>query len=219
MGPGKPVRAIIFANGVLNDSAPAAVVRPDDLVIAADGGANQMNQWGLTPHILIGDLDSIDPALLATYRRAGIPIEKYPRHKDFTDLELALDHAVGRGCKQIIVFGALGARLDMSLANIMLLAAPKYHDVDIRLIRGNQKAVLVNAGTCHRVVGAAGDTVSLIALGQDALGITLDGMQYPLVGESLKVGSTRGISNRLTGSKGEVRLEKGRILCIHTRRG
>ncbi|MCS7062409.1 MAG: thiamine diphosphokinase, partial [Anaerolineae bacterium] len=143
-------RAIIFANGELPE--PAAVrglIQPDDLLIAADGGARHCRALGLTPHLVIGDFDSLDAAELGALEQAGATLRQHPRDKDETDLELALLEAAARGASYLVVLGAFGGRLDMTLANIQLLLHPKLAGVRVEL-RHRQPAAAGRRCVRHR---------------------------------------------------------------------
>jgi len=208
------LRAVIFANGILN--APRqilAALQAGDTVIAADGGARHCRALGVTPAVVIGDFDSLTADELAQLEREGAQVVRYPERKDFTDLELALQHAVAGGADEILVFGALGARWDQTLANLLLPAAPGMEKVCIRLLDGPQEIALLRAGETHTLTGQAGDTVSLVPLGGHAHGITTDGLEYSLSDGTLYFGATRGISNVLLGEQATVRLEDGLLLC------
>ncbi len=63
-------------------------------MIAADDGASTALAFGFTPHLVIGDLDSIAEGTLDELRRRGVPIETYPRDKDATDGQLAIERAL-----------------------------------------------------------------------------------------------------------------------------
>jgi thiamine pyrophosphokinase len=209
------MRAVIFANGYLNQpSRVRSLLNPDDLLIAADGGAAQMQALNLLPKAAIGDFDSLDPASLKALEIAGVEILVFPSKKDLTDLELALQYAQSQGIKDILILGALGNRWDQTLANLLLPAASAYEDLYIRLLDGNQELTLIQAGQTLRLEGQAGDTLSLIPLAGDATGITTQGLKYPLNGEPLSFGNTRGVSNVLLGDSASITLEKGMLLCV-----
>ena len=209
------MRAVIFANGNLEYPLEAqAAIQPGDLVIAADGGAHHCQTIGISPAIVVGDLDSLNAGILEHLQASGTDIFRYPARKDYTDLELALQLAVERGVDVILVFGALGARWDQTLANLLLPASAAFRGVQIRLEDGPQEIILALSNQINRLDGKPGDTVSLIPLGGDTEGITTQGLEYPLEDETLFFGSTRGISNVLLDENATVFIKKGLLLCI-----
>ncbi len=203
------MRAIIFANGVLaNPTAEAARLRPDDWIIAADGGTHHALAAGVVPQLLIGDLDSVTPMERARLETAGSQISVFPARKDETDLELALRFAVKRA-DEVLVLGALGGRWDQTLANVFLLAACR--TCPVRLVDDRQTLLLAPA----RLDGRPGDTVSLIPLAGDAHGVTTRGLEYPLSDSTLRFGPSLGISNVMTGTEAEVSVREGLVLIVH----
>ena len=209
------MRAIIFANGVLRHPQGAQrLLQPDDLIIAADGGAHHCLALGVQPALLVGDFDSLAPQELARLQAAGTEVVRYPVRKDATDLELAVEEARGRGATEVLILGGVGSRWDQSLANLLLAAAEGLAEVPIRLVDGLQEARLLRGGQSLQLRGRPGDTVSLIPLAGEARGITTQGLEYPLEGGSLPLGSTRGVSNTLLGERGMVHLEEGLLMCI-----
>ncbi len=209
------MRAVVFANGELNDAEQTAKwLTENDLVIAADGGSRHCLALGVIPDILIGDFDSLEPGQLADFEIQGSQIFQHPARKDFTDLELALRYACEQGVEEILVFGALGARWDQTLANLLLPAHPDLACAAISLIDGRQEIRLVRPGEPLFVHGQPGDTVSLIPLNEDAVGVSTWGLEYPLINEILAFGATRGVSNVLVNETAEISLLQGRLLCI-----
>ena len=54
-------RACIFCNGQFGNPEKVKQLAKDcDLLIAADGGAKYFVDIRLTPHVIIGDMDSVD---------------------------------------------------------------------------------------------------------------------------------------------------------------
>jgi thiamine pyrophosphokinase len=209
------LRAVIFANGDLGDPEIARrAIQPGDLLIAADGGGKHCLALGLVPNLLIGDLDSLAPEIIARFEEDGVEILKYPARKDHTDLELALLIAQERGAKDILILAALGQRWDQTLANILLPAERIFASLRIRLLDGNQEIRLLRAGEQLTLSGKPGDTLSLIPLMGDACGITTQGLEYPLVDENLLFGATRGISNVLLGSDASISLRSGLLVVV-----
>jgi thiamine pyrophosphokinase len=205
------LRAIIFANGGYPNPA---VLLPGDVIIAADGGARHCLALGLTPHLVVGDFDSLDEEQLDQLRVAGSKLIQYPTRKDYTDLELALQHARQLGAREVVVFAALGGRWDQTLANILLPASHEFASMPIHLVDGQQEIQLIHPGQPVVLRGLPGDTLSLIPLNDDAHGVKTSNLEYALHGETLHFGSTRGVSNRLAAETATVSLEAGVLCCI-----
>jgi len=138
----------------------------------------------------------------------------YPTRKDETDLELALKYAVERGAREILVFAALGGRLDQLIANVLLLTLPELNGVEVRIIDGEQMAFLVRQQADVR--GQPGDVVSLIPIGGDAIGVTTTGLEWGLEDDVLWFGPARGVSNRLTSDRATIEIRQGLLLCVLT---
>jgi thiamine pyrophosphokinase len=211
--------ALVFANGDLNpgplvDRALAAADEAS-LWVAADGGALHAEALGAPIQTVIGDMDSLTEADLIRLEARGATLRRFSPAKDETDLELALLYVIERGADSVRVIGALGGRLDQTLANVLLLTRPELAGRDIRLVAGRQAAWLLTPGA-HPIEGRPGDTLSLVPLGGDAGGVATDGLQYPLHEETLAFGPARGVSNVFVGAQATVRLESGLLLAIHT---
>jgi thiamine pyrophosphokinase len=210
--------ALVFANGDLNDgpAVQAALAQPGPrLVIAADGGLRLVEQLSLSPDLVIGDMDSVDPVKLAEEVPHGTEIKAFPTHKDETDLELALTEAARRGCDTIRVIGFLGDRLDQTLGNVYLLALPVLDHCDVRLVSHAQTTWLARPGETV-ISGQPGDTLSLLPIAGDAIGIVTEGLEYPLRHETLAFGPARGMSNVLLGTEARFTFEHGLLLVVHT---
>lgn len=211
-------RAFIFANGEHADlRVVREQIRPGDRLIAADNGLQYLRLLGLRPDLLIGDLDSVSPEEKAALQLDAASIEQHPPQKNETDLELAVLAALRQGARFIRIVAALGGRLDMTLANIFLLALPELAGVDIRLDDGLEEVFLICPGAPGEIHGQVGEIVSLLPLSGPADGIRTSGLEYPLRGETLYPERTRGISNRLAAEAARVTLEAGQLICIHTR--
>ncbi len=211
------MRVILFVNGEF-DTEDAEVaseqIRPDDLVITVDGGTRHAWASGVTPHVVIGDLDSLSSEEVARLRAAHTRVISFSPDKDETDLELALRYSVEQGATEIVVWGALGGRLDQTMANVLLLTLPELGGVDVRIVAraGKETAFLVREAAT--ITGQPGDTVSLIPLGGNAVGVTTDGLKWELHHEDLHFGPARGVSNVLKQASARVRLQRGMLLCV-----
>jgi thiamine pyrophosphokinase len=210
--PARAATALVVAGG---DPVPRALGRelpPAGLVVAADSGLAHARALGLHVDVVIGDFDSVDPVVLDAARREGARIEEHPAEKDATDLELAIDAAAARGARSITVIGVGGGRTDHLLANVALLAAPRFASLTIDAWVGRDHVSVVRDTV--RVTGRIGVLVTLLAVHGPARGVTTDGLRYPLHDEDLLPGSTRGVSNELIGTEGRVTVREGTLLVI-----
>ena len=215
--PTPPFHAAVVPNGPARLAGAAlASVRAADLVIAADGGARRLLDLEIVPHYLVGDLDSVAQQTLARLTSAGCQVQRYPAAKDATDTELAIELALDRGATHIDLVGATGgARLDHSVANVLLLAADWPTGVRLRLVEATATALVVRAGQSVDVPGTVGDIVALLPLAGPARGITTCGLRYALAGEDLAFGRARGVGNVMTVPVASISLAAGLLLVIH----
>lgn len=202
------------------------LVRPGDILIAADAGVEVAFRLGLRPDLVVGDFDSLDPALLER-ARAIAPVRSYPARKDKTDTHLALECASEYEPEEIIVAGAFGDRFDHSLG-LTLLAAGLPPRPQVRLRGARQEAVFLHgpgatgAGVTRVVPvglvlrGRPGDTVSLLPLSPAVTGVSTAGLGYPLEGATLRWGETLGVSNEMLGTEAAVSVGgSGTLLVAH----
>jgi len=210
------MRAVIFINGTIDDYATfASWIAADDYLVAADGGARHCLALGLRLDAVVGDFDSLEPVLVEQLAAAGVLIERHPVAKAQTDLELAIEFALHQGATEILLMGAVGDRLDQTLANLLILAQREWL-ATLTLVERNQLAQLVRPGQTLILQAQVGDTVSILPVSDTVTGITYTGMRYPLINATLHLGSTRGISNEVAATPATVTITTGRLLVIQT---
>jgi thiamine pyrophosphokinase len=214
------LRIIIFANGALNDEGQIEeIIRPDDVILAADGGVLHCLRLNLVPEEVVGDFDSLEKEDIAKLEAQGVALYRHPRRKDETDLKLALDRAMEREPDSILIFGGLGERWDMSLSNLLLLTQSDFSAPRVQFIHEGQTLSLLQAGQTLNLEGERGDTISLIPLCGDASGITTRGLEYPLDDGTLHFGSSRGVSNVIQAESARIELKEGLLLVVQIQKG
>jgi thiamine pyrophosphokinase len=201
---------VVFAAG---SGQPTTVTVPAGaVVVAADGGAEVALALGIAVDVAVGDFDSITSESLAILERSGARVERHPREKDATDLALALDAALEFGPRRILLVGGAGGRLDHLLGELLLLGAEAYAGVELDALLG---AAAVHVVRGERVLaGTPGELLSLHALHGPAVGVVTEGLLYPLRGETLSAGSSRGISNVFAAEEARISLERGVLLAV-----
>ncbi len=205
-------RILIFANGDLPDLEKArSLLREDDFIIAADGGTRHVLALGKIPNVIVGDLDSLPADFNVS--KFDDEVVLYPKDKNETDLELAIQHALSLHPEQITIVAALGGRLDQTLANISLAAVR--HSSFVVLDDGIEEVFFCRKKA--QVNGASGDIVSLIPWQGTVTGIVTTGLKWPLYNETLYPQKTRGISNEMTGETATFQIKSGLLLIVHRR--
>lgn len=187
-----------------------------DLIIAADKGLEAFEAADVEPDLLLGDMDSVDPAVLARFSGRA-EMERLPREKDDTDGGHAVAVALARGAKEMTILGALGGRMDHALANLMLLkrahlggAFARILDERVSIVRIDQEIILS---------GAKGDTISLIPIGE-ARGVTLEGFYYHSKEELFfDFIHPLGISNVVTEDRARITVREGDLFLFHHKHG
>jgi thiamine pyrophosphokinase len=209
---------VIVANAPECDLEPyQALIAQAELLIAADGGAEALLACGMVPQLVIGDLDSVAQTSQVFLEARGVAMQRHPRDKDETDLELALLYAATQHATEIDVLGALGGRWDHTFANVALLALPALLGRKVRLIDHEQVLTLVRDRI--ELTGFIGDTISLLPLTAAVHGVTTHGLQYGLEGATLLFEHARGVSNVLIDTAACVTIEQGLLLVIHSHAG
>jgi thiamine pyrophosphokinase len=201
---------VVFAAGP--DPAGAVSIPPGSAIVVADGGAGHALRLGLSIDVAVGDFDSLSASDLEAVDRAHTRVVRHERTKDATDLELALDLALEQGPRRILVFGSGSGRADHAFGQLQLLAADAYRSVEIDAHLGPATIHVVRSE--RSLSGRPGELISLFALHGPALGVVTQGLVYPLRGETLAPGSSRGVSNVFAEPEARITAAHGVLLAV-----
>ncbi|MCP4309424.1 MAG: thiamine diphosphokinase [bacterium] len=210
----KPGWALIIAGGKPAKPTLAEQLDKPDWIVAADSGLDQANRLGLTPDLVIGDMDSVQPASLAAAESAGIKIKRHPEDKDATDLELAIDAVTTAGFGRATIIGGTGGRMAHTMANAMLLLQER--SIELDWLTSRARTTALRSGQERTYLGTNGPLLSVLATGGPAL-CHSTGLKWPLADSPLLPGSTRGISNEIIDNAAIVGVSDGQALIIHER--
>ena len=182
------------------EDTPAAASLKDVLVVAVDGGLPRLLAQEIEPDLVLGDFDSLDKKFRPLLDQFGAAhperLLRLPCEKDDTDTVYAARMCLERGCTELLLYGALGGRLDHTFANLQTLAWLKKHGADGYLIGKTTMA----AALCGETVFLPQDyegTFSLFALDGQVTGVTLEGMKYPLNDAVMTNSFPIGVSNEV----------------------
>lgn len=190
-----------------------------DLIIAADSGYLTAKRLGVTPHILLGDLDSLDKSKLEKGETNTLEKIIVPAVKDDTDTQLAVDTAIGRGACRIFLIGGLGGRLDHTLSSVFLLEYISKRGCECVMTDGKNRVRILSADGDKRelLIERGYKYLSLVSLTDVCRGVTISGVYYPLCGVELTRSYSYAVSNEITSEHAAVSLNDGVMLVIESR--
>ncbi len=191
------------------------VPNPDDFLIAADSGCERLRGYGLCPHVVIGDMDSLD----IEKAKAMFPSAKYillPVEKDYTDTKECLDYAIDEGFDDIVIIGGLGGRLDHTLANINLLAYAAKKGVDLEIVDGKNHATYIKNSSVEVLKRRGFKYLSLIPVSEKLSGVCMSGVKYPLENAEVCRDDAITVSNEIVGEKAVISVGAGEAVVIES---
>jgi thiamine pyrophosphokinase len=181
-----------------------------DILVAADSGLIVMEEAGIRPHLIVGDMDSCGPNRLHGYPPGIIQVS--PEEKDFTDTELAVEQLRKMGCDEIWLAGGGGGRLDHLFA---IRALFEKDGAPARWYTANEEIRLVREGAVMRKALVPGGLVSVFALGDGPWQAESEGLKWPLNGLGWERGrGGLGVSNVATDGSFLIRSVQGRFMVI-----
>lgn len=165
----------------------------------------RLNENGVCPDLVIGDFDSLG------YIPQGENITRLPVEKDDTDVGFAVKTALKGGCKEIFVYGALGGKLDHTVANLQL-AAMAAEQGAVPFFFGEDIAVTAVCGGSALFTPQCSGRLSVFCIGEPSDGVTIKGAKYTLSGARLTPSFPLGVSNEFTSESAEITVKSGTLL-------
>lgn len=207
-------RALVVTNGYNDTEFLKKIHSMYDLIISADGAANKLHRAGIKPDIMVGDFDSIDERVLKRYSEMGVELVRLRPDKDFSDTQISIEEAHGRGYCNIDLVGAFGSRWDHSIGNLNLLFWAYKNNISLRLIAPTNSILYCGQGE-HTFEPKVNHYWSCLALFEDALVDIVD-MKYSGMDVLIKQGESIGLSNEFLECEGKLNIKKGSILVVQS---
>ena len=179
----------------------------DDLVIAADGGYDALLSRGIRCDLIIGDMDSLKTGA-TTVKTLLFPVEK-----DDTDTALAYREGARRGYTDFRLYGCTGGRCDHTLANYALVAHIRECGHSATLIDRDYEIFAIKNEKIS-IKRRTGATLSVFAFSNEARGVTLSGLKYPLDNGTLTPSIALGVSNKFLSEEATVEVRDGLLLLM-----
>ncbi len=205
------MRCVIFSGAEIDDcKLVASYLRNGDFVICADSGLRHAEKMNITPNLIIGDFDSFGEI------PDGKNVVILPCEKDMTDTYAAAEKAVELGANEVIMFGAVGSRLDHTLGNIATLEYLRSKNVPARIIDSHNDIRLIKNET-EIIKKENGAFLSIVPLDERINGVDLMGVKYPLENAEIERSKTLSISNEITADYAQIAVRNGTALIIISR--
>ena len=189
--------------------------REEDYVIAADGGFDALQDAGIVPHVWIGDMDSSKQSTCESAMLQQVQLVKLPREKDDTDMLAAIRIGLEQGCREFLLYGSLGGRLDHTIANIQCLLFLKEQGANGRLFGRNETIEVLKNETRIYDADRTG-MISVFALEGEAKGVTEKGLKYEIEDAVLTPTFPIGVSNEFVGCESQISVKEGTLLICTT---
>lgn len=184
-------------------------------VIGVDYGALTAVNQGLHLNLAIGDFDSVTDLEFEVIKQASSEIIKLSPQKNETDTEVALNVALAKQATEVVIYGALGGRIDHSLANIRLLLQFIKKGISITLVDQKNILTILSPGR-HEIKQPSLPYISFFAVESTVENLTLTGLKYPLKNYTLTQEDIRCISNEIIDSSFNVSFSSGYLLMIYS---
>ena len=194
--------------------------KPEDFVIAVDGGYDTCRKYDIVPDLIVGDFDSVQesdmPQIAEIAKIAPDHVVVLPTEKDDTDMALAVAKAYEKGYRNILLYGGCGgARISHTLANIQMMSFYAEKGCSLQMLGdGIRLEILHNAS--KTLSAAMKGSISVICLSDIAEGVTIQGLKYEYTG-ALTSDRTLGVSNSFVGKDAMVSVENGTLLLVYER--
>lgn len=179
-----------------------------DYVIAVDAGFRSLEEVGKKPDFVLGDFDSLG------YKPRGIRIATYSADKDKSDMELAIDRARTKKFDTLFIFGALGRRLDHTLANIQVLSKASEDGMKVCAVGKNETVFFLTGPNTFELDAREEGVISVFAMDDQVEGLFERGLKWELDDVVLKNRLSLGLSNKFIGEPVLIGVEKGTIAVI-----
>ncbi len=203
-------RGILFIGGAgPSPSFLKRLIRPDDVLCAADSGLDAALAADLRPHGVVGDMDSIsDVSLLDEFPPDAVEI--HPRDKDDTDTEIGLAWLKSRGIKTLLLVGGGEGRIDHTLALLGLFGGSSAPDCWY-----TAREVIRPVSGRIRIEGSEGEAVSFAPVGSAPWKASSEGLRWKLDNVKWEDGAV-SLSNRLTSQEAMIDVKSGILLMIRS---
>ena len=213
-------RIVIVSGGKINEEFVLPILQEEGNknLIGVDKGMEFLYRNQIMPSYIVGDFDSVSEEIGNYYRKqTDVPIREYNPVKDASDTEIAIRLAVTLGCKELLILGATGGRLDHLWANVQSLAIPMKAGIDARILDEQNRIRLIKGEITLKRTEAYGPYFSVFPLGDKIYGFNITGARYPLKDHTLTPYDSLCVSNQFAEDEVRISAPDGVVILMETR--
>jgi len=219
-------KVLVVAGGKSPSDAWLKTISKQFDVWVADKGIQCCRNIDVVPVAIVGDGDSSSLEDWDWAAERGAKIYRYPKDKDYTDLQLTLMQ-IGNIYRSPSVFvtAGLGGRLDHTLSNVFSLIWAQRWGVDALGFIGEDESfiLLKDKGRLTVHFDEKPFALSLLSLTPRSDGVSLKGVKWELEDVSLKLEEPFAVSNELRKEERDVYLSiksgcVGVYICLSEKR-
>ena len=182
-------------------------VNEGDYVIAADGGLKYLSDLGIKADMVLGDFDSL--GYVPNHENKIL----HPAEKDDSDMMLAVKEGLRLGFDRFRIYGALGGRLDHTIANLQTLIYLAKQGAEGELIGKGVHITAIHNGA-FRFGPEHKGYISVFCLNGIAEGVWIRGLKYTLENSVLTSDRALGLSNEFIGVDSEIGVREGELVIL-----
>lgn len=212
--------AIIVSGGLLEEDFILRVIgeHKKSHLIGVDRGAELLYQHNILPSFLVGDFDSLSNETLRYYREeTQVSIREFNPQKDASDTEIAVQLAIEIGCKEILLLGATGNRIDHLWANVQVLMIGYKAGVQISIMDSHNLIRLIDGETHLKKEEAFGTYFSVFPMNGVVKNFNITGAKYPLTNHVLEPYNSLCVSNQIKEEEVVISFPKGIVILMETK--
>lgn len=212
------MNTLIITGGKINKNFAKKYLKSNkyDIIIAVDKGLETIDYLKLEPQYILGDFDSVNTKILEKYKTQDIKIIKLNPEKDLTDTHSAIDLALKLKSTEITILGAIGTRIDHTMANIHILKQALDKNIKAKIVNEKNEIELID----KEITIKKDDNykyVSIIPLTTQVTGITIEGMKYIINDYTLSIGDSLGVSNEQIDKEAKISIKTGILVVIKSK--
>ena len=213
-------RIVIVSGGKLNEEFVLSILGEEEsgYIIGVDKGMEFLYRHQIMPSYIVGDFDSVSEEIGDYYRnQTDVPIREYNPVKDASDTEIAIRLAVTLGCKELLILGATGGRIDHLWANVQSLMIPLKAGIETKILDEQNQIQLFHGEITLKRSEAYGPYFSVFPLGEKLYGFHIKGAKYPLTDHILTPYDSLCVSNQFEEDEVTISAPDGVVILMETR--